>query len=722
MKTSKKIVAFILVAAFAFLNSSCTLLTGSDVVKVDKSYPDDIVPLYKDSVVCDYENDEDEVFELFLGTKDSIGETADYYSDYFYDNDIVLSTERRGPSGYTAAGAAGNWTFEVNVKKPESNSDKRQYNALIEIYIEARFKGMNSSIPFDAVDISSNQAAKDILKAMQADLQIIEEIVGDAGSDEDMSLDEMLEMLDSFKQQLDSKINEIKGRTLTEIQLVQLQNSEIALFEALKQMFDELQQMCYYAVDLMEISINMDSSMAGIDGSNEYLMYAAVENALTGAVEDLKAMNPPTFLQYKHDKMTEKLDEYLVVATDSIWAYSIDDSLRMSNYNYFTDYYMLYFTDFVIDIDNDLTTRVSKFDEDIDYMKAWKSELEYFINNTLNSNVLDLTLYNQEYLSIAEDVNVSCVYTVPDEIVPANYRSMDYLVFLEIWTNKDSADVMVTVEIPEYTQQYKEKITVNRAETELAILPPLVMDINDKLNISKDSQIEITIENLDTGEIIMQETEPILLNSIYDMYWESEDGRLYYENILSWVTPENDMILQLQRNAADSIEMLTNGMIDGIWGYQGDGGYFSQAEITYYQTAAIMHAMADTMSVKYINASFSTTDRMIQRIATPERVLENASGLCIETSVTLASALEAARMNVMILILPSHAQVAVETWYNSGEYLLVETTALQSAKNQDFEYVIRYLTKEEWQQYINDNSVIAIDCSMAPKLGIYPIE
>jgi len=376
----------------------------------------------------------------------------------------------------------------------------------------------------------------------------------------------------------------------------------------------------------------------------------------------------------------------------------------------------------VIDIDNDLTTRVSKFDEDIDYMKAWKSELEYFINNTLNSNVLDLTLYNQEYLSIAEDVNVSCVYTVPDEIVPANYRSMDYLVFLEIWTNKDSADVMVTVEIPEYTQQYKEKITVNRAETELAILPPLVMDINDKLNISKDSQIEITIENLDTGEIIMQETEPILLNSIYDMYWESEDGRLYYENILSWVTPENDMILQLQRNAADSIEMLTNGMIDGIWGYQGDGGYFSQAEITYYQTAAIMHAMADTMSVKYINASFSTTDRMIQRIATPERVLENASGLCIETSVTLASALEAARMNVMILILPSHAQVAVETWYNSGEYLLVETTALQSAKNQDFEYVIRYLTKEEWQQYINDNSVIAIDCSMAPKLGIYPIE
>jgi len=213
-----------------------------------------------------------------------------------------------------------------------------------------------------------------------------------------------------------------------------------------------------------------------------------------------------------------------------------------------------------------------------------------------------------------------------------------------------------------------------------------------------------------------------LLNSIYDMYWESESGRLYYENILAWVTPENDMVLELQRNAADSIEAITDGRIDGIWGYQGDGGYYSQAEITYYQTAAIMNAMADTMNVKYINASFSTTDGMIQRIATPERVLENASGLCVETSVTLASALKAARMNAMILILPSHAQVAVETWYNSGEYFLVETTALQSAKNQEFEYVIGYLTKEEWQQYIAENNVIAIDCSMAARLGIYPIE
>ena len=722
MKIKKQIITLFLSSIIIFSNSSCITQSNKEKIEIDSSYPDDIIQIYDYSEIIFYKNDDNDSYEISAGTKDSITEVAKYYSDYFYENDIALSRESRSSSGYTASGTEGNWEFDIYVAKPERSADKKLYNAVIEIYIEAVAKGINSEMQPDNADANISKAEINLLEAMQADLEVIEEIFADAGDADDMSLDETLVMLDDFHIKLEYKINEIQERALSDAQLIKLQNSEIALFEWIMLIFDELNQMCYYAVELMEISINIDSYMADINETDEYQMYISIDTALTQTIEDLKSVNPPTFLQYKHNKLIEKLDEYSFVATDLIWSYSIEDSLRMSNYNYFTDYYLHYFSDFVIDIDVDLSTRVSKFEDDIEYMRNWKDELESFVENALNSNNFNIALYNQEYLANEENVEVSCVYTVPEEIVPANYRSMDYLVFLEIWTNKDASDLIVTVEIPEYTQQYKEKITVTRAETELAILPPLVLDINDKLSTSKDSQIQITIESLDTGEIILQVTEPILLNSIYDMYWESESGRLYYENILAWVTPENDMVLALQRNAADSIEAITDGRIDGIWGYQGDGGYYSQAEITYYQTAAIMNAMADTMNVKYINASFSTTDGMIQRIATPERVLENASGLCVETSVTLASALKAARMNAMILILPSHAQVAVETWYNSGEYFLVETTALQSAKNQEFEYVIGYLTKEEWQQYIAENNVIAIDCSMAARLGIYPIE
>lgn len=715
MKNIKKPFILLITIVFVLINASC-FPSNIKEYKLDRNYPDDIVPVYDDAIIYDYENNEDQEHEVYAGTKDTVSDVAEFYSDFFDDEDIKLDSEKRSSSLYTAKGLFGGWMFEVIVAKPSTTSDKRLYNAMIEIYAVSTAAGAKVDAP-----VNVNSDTEDILQAMQDDLQIIDNLVKDSGSSDDMSLDEMLIMFADYQSQIEDRINEIKQRQLNETQLIYLQNSEIVHFGILADTLNELELMCYYALDLLEVSVNMENEMQGVDVTNEYDMYYAVEAALSNAVMDLNAVEVPSFLQYKHERFVEKLAEFELIAMDYIWAYSMNDNLRMSSYNYFLDYYLLAFEDFVESSNDDLNTRMTKYEEDIDYIKTWVSDFDYFITNTLNTGTLDLALYGQEYLSIADEINVSYAYDVPDELVPANYRSMEYLVFIELWTNRDSKDVMVTVEIPEYTHQYKQLITINRAETELAVLPPLVSGITEKLNTSKDSHVEITIEDADTGEIILQATEPIYLNSIYDMRW-GENGRLYYENILAWVTPENDMILQLQRNAADSVEDMTNGYIDGIWGYQGEGGAYTEAQITYYQTAAIMHAMADAMEVKYINSSFSTTDSSIQRIATPQRVLENSSGLCIETAVTLASALQASRMNSMIILLPGHAQVAVETWDYSGEYFLIETTALTSAKNQNFDYVIGYYTQDEWRNYIEQNYVVAIDCTMATALGIHPIE
>ena len=113
--------------------------------------------------------------------------------------------------------------------------------------------------------------------------------------------------------------------------------------------------------------------------------------------------------------------------------------------------------------------------------------------------------------------------------------------------------------------------------------------------------------------------------------------------------------------------------------------------------------------------------RSLQRIATPQRVLENASGLCIETTVTLASAIQSAGMNAMILLLPGHAQVAVELNEWSGEYILIETTGLDSFKNQAITEVMWYYNPAEWKEYIADEQVTAIDCDAAKILGIHPL-
>ncbi|NMA24361.1 MAG: hypothetical protein GX936_01695, partial [Clostridiales bacterium] len=285
---------------------------------------------------------------------------------------------------------------------------------------------------------------------------------------------------------------------------------------------------------------------------------------------------------------------------------------------------------------------------------------------------------------------------------------------------------LIEVEIPGFTQKYEQKITITRSETELRIHPPLVDGVAKTLNSSKDAQISISVIDLNNGKIILKDTKPVKLYSRYDMQWVGEDGTPYDENILAWVTPEAMEIRELLRWSADACNELTSGQLNAIVGYQEAVSGWSRETLTYVQAYCIMHTMADEFGVKYIMSPFSSTSSELQRIATPSEVLKSASGLCVETSVTLASALQAMNMHAVLILLPGHCQVAVETWYDSGEYLLIETTALENAASaytdEDFDNVIIPLSKDEWRLYLSQDGYTAIDCDLSRQLQITSID
>ncbi len=320
------------------------------------------------------------------------------------------------------------------------------------------------------------------------------------------------------------------------------------------------------------------------------------------------------------------------------------------------------------------------------------------------------------------DVNISCNYKAPDVIIPANYRSMDYIVYLQCWADQGSTEALVSVEIPGFTQKYEQKITVTRSETEISIHPPMLTDAAQNLNSSKDAQINVTVTDLNKNKIIVQDSRPVKLYSRYDMQWQDAEGTPYYENILAWVTPEAEEIRQLLRLSADSCNELTSGQLDAIVGYQQVADW-SQEQITYAQVVSMMHALASKMGVKYIMSPFSATSTELQRIATPAEVINSAGGLCAETAVTMASAIQATNMHAVLILLPGHMQVAVETWQGSGQYFLIETTALDAAANQEFDTVVNYnMTQEDWTAYLAQDGVVAIDCDLASQLHIQAID
>jgi len=146
------------------------------------------------------------------------------------------------------------------------------------------------------------------------------------------------------------------------------------------------------------------------------------------------------------------------------------------------------------------------------------------------------------------------------------------------------------------------------------------------------------------------------------------------------------------------------------------------------------------MGVRYNIDTFSY-DAASQHILLPEEVLQKRSGLCIETSLTVASALQSAGMHAFLVLPTGHAQVAVEIWNDgsegTGEYFLIETTALSSDNNNRgiyieyanalcendpdslrTDYPISYYSAAEWAQYISDSQAYVIDCNDSSVLGM----
>lgn len=326
------------------------------------------------------------------------------------------------------------------------------------------------------------------------------------------------------------------------------------------------------------------------------------------------------------------------------------------------------------------------------------------------------------YLTRAKSVEVD--FITSDVIYPNLYATMDSVVNLTATSERGDTDVLVRVEIPGFTQPYEQKVQLSEQITKLYIKPALLTGYID-LTSSKDAQLKLTVLDNDTGKIYVQETRKVKLMSVYDfMLWNDEFGTYSDCDLLAWLTPESEGVLTLRRTAIDWLEGYTDGMFNSLPGYQlgayGSDEYWLNVV---WQVIGIQAAMSD-LGMRYNMGSFSMTEGYNQRILLPDDVLYSGSGVCVETALLMASAIQSANMHAMIILPPGHAQVAIEDWYQSGDYWLIETTMLPFDGDSDWDSFIRYLDADEWLEYIADpwgdgsGPCVVLDCDMATPLGI----
>lgn len=349
-----------------------------------------------------------------------------------------------------------------------------------------------------------------------------------------------------------------------------------------------------------------------------------------------------------------------------------------------------------------------------------------FGGGLFGKKINDDTLPEVNYSYTAKEVTAEIDYTITDTIYPSLYGSMDSIVNLTATCEWGSQEVLVKAEVVGFTQPYEQKLTLSQQITKVYIKPaPLTGDLD--LTTAKDAQLNLSVTELETGKTLVQDTKTIKLMSVYDfILWEDEFGEYNNDNVLAWLTPESEGILALRRNAIQWMDDYSGGSFNSLAGYQLSSIWGEEEkEFNVVMQVVGLQAAMSAMGMRYNMGSFSLSQGYNQRVLLPDDCLASGSGVCIETALIMASALQSANMHAMILFPPGHAQVAVETWKDSGEYFLIETTLLPfSGEDDEIDSLIIYLTADEWAQYLNDpwgdgsGGCYVVDCDMVTELGI----
>ncbi len=674
-----------------------------------EDYPEDTLPVYEGAIVYDYEEDEDNIV-LKFGSKSNFDDVTKFYMDYFEDNEIYLSNEKDRSKSYLADGEQGFYEFNLTIENPSGKWEERLFLSTAEIEL----KKMN---------IPNKNSIYNFIEQTKDHLEIFNEIYDTYYMLEDSEEEDITYFIDESEVVL-SKLtdidSELDSRKVPDIEsYISLQSTEKEIVEILTHIFEDYKAYAEYS----DLFLVYAEDYLNFDDSN-YDQFDDLVSIYGNLVDNIEGMTVPSFIENFHTSFTKILKD--IIGTSKYCMDAIDNKDNVLFYAGLYSYQINLrdLKELFITYEKDTELLSNRREEELENIKVSSDGISEWLvtaKSEVQDDAPELTALSEEYIMQDVKAEVICDYDYPEKIIPANYRSMKNITFLQLSTSKGEKTVLLSVEIPGFTQKFEQKLEISRAETEISVHPPLLSNAIAELNSNKDAQLIITVEDVDSGELVVQDTLDVTIYSRYDMQWYDDYDNSYIENILAWMTPEADEISKLIRLAADSADYLTGGELDSIVGYQHVSDW-TEAQITYVQSVALMHALASQMNVKYIAEPFSATSTSLQRVKTPAQVINEEGGLCAETAVTIASAFQAMGMHPVLIFPPGHVHVAVETWYGSGEYLFVETTALSSAADENFDYVVAYLTPDEWAAYLDQDGYIVVDCSLADEYGIKSID
>lgn len=243
-------------------------------------------------------------------------------------------------------------------------------------------------------------------------------------------------------------------------------------------------------------------------------------------------------------------------------------------------------------------------------------------------------------------------------VYTALYANEPGLVTLRYRSPKPQA-LRVTVGIPHFTQDQSIQIQAAPGFQQAVFKPPLLDADQIAAFIGpdrRDAEIHLRVQT--AAGTACDTTRPVTLLSQVWMHWNIASLNDSAKYLAGWVTPHVPAITTLIGRSAQQLQNhpeLYPGT-DALFGY--DQGRATARDVR-NEVNAVYDTLESVYHVRY--AADNLVYDQDQRIRLPGDILASAApvGMCLETTVILASAIEFLGMRPYIVVVPGHAYLGV---------------------------------------------------------------
>jgi len=267
------------------------------------------------------------------------------------------------------------------------------------------------------------------------------------------------------------------------------------------------------------------------------------------------------------------------------------------------------------------------------------------------------SLATQAYCGGQTPVRI-CVHT-PKSIFSAFYRSYmstQYSLFSVDYSSSSSKTLLIGITIKGFSQSQVQTVTATGNTQTCAFIPPMLDYALQTLTADEQTMLDIHVTDTQGRPYYIQDI-PLTLYSRWLMHW-TQANRL---QIAAWVTPDDPAVAQLVSKAMTHLTEQETPVPSALIGYLS-----ASPQQVVDQVDAIYDTLRLNYQMHYVQEDIpygngGVGDNLNQNIRLPTEVLLQHSGMCIELTNVLASAVERIGLHAEIVIIPGHAFLGIAT-------------------------------------------------------------